>query len=41
VDFNGIPTIGYTTPPYATKGVTTSSRVRPLRRTSRRMSIPG
>jgi hypothetical protein len=41
VNDNGIPTIGYTTPPDASKGVTTSSRVRPLRRTSRRMSIPG
>ena len=41
VDGNGIPTIGYTTPPDSMKGVTTSSRVRPLRRTSRRMSIPG
>jgi hypothetical protein len=39
VDANGIPTIGYTTPPDSQKGVTTSSRLRPLRRTSRRMSI--
>lgn len=42
VDGNGIPTIGYTTPPdFMLPGVTTTSRVRPLRRTSRRMSIPG